>query len=30
METVRDAVMETKVTWEDIDYLEGVRYLALN
>ena len=27
---VREAVMETKITWEEVDYLEASRYVALN
>ena len=27
---VREAVMETKITWQELDYLEGARYIALN
>ena len=30
VDTVREAVLKSKMTWEDVDYLEGVRYLALN
>ena len=30
VDTVREAVMNTKVTWEEVDYLEAARYVALN
>ena len=29
-EIVRDEVMRSSITWEDIDYLEGTRFIALN
>ena len=27
---VREAVLESNMKWEEVDYREGVRYLALN
>ena len=27
---VRKAVFETKIMWQELDYLEGARYIALN
>ena len=30
VKSVREAVMKTKITWQEIDYLEGARYVALN
>ena len=29
-ETAREAVLESEIKWEEIDYLEGVQYIALN
>ena len=28
--TVRRAVLNSKITWEEVDYLEAARYIALN
>ena len=30
VEAVSKVVMDSRVTWEEIDYLEGARYVALN
>ena len=30
MDCVREAVLKSNIKWEEIDYREGVRYLALN
>ena len=30
VESVREAVLKSNIQWEDVDYREGVRYLALN
>ena len=27
---VKEAVIESSIVWEEVDYLEGVRYIALN
>ena len=29
-ERVKQAVMQSDISWENIDYLEGARYIALN
>ena len=30
VQRVKEAVVESEIVWQDFDYLEGVRYLALN
>ena len=30
VDCVREAVLKSNIKWEEIDYREGVRYLALN
>ena len=30
VKSVKQAIVESRIIWEEIDYLEGARYLALN
>ena len=30
VKSVKEAIVESRIMWEEIDYLEGARYLALN
>ena len=30
VKNVKEAIMESKIMWQEIDYLEGARYVALN